>query len=52
LELLRQVLRAAGFDRVQDVSDQVTDRHTEGWREDELVDRLSLIVRAFPRPSP
>ena len=52
LDLLRQVLRAAGFDRVEDVSDVVTDRHTEGWREDELVDRLSLIVRAFPRPSP
>jgi SAM-dependent methyltransferase len=48
-DLLRQVLLAAGFDHVDDVSEQVTDRHTEGWRDSDLVDRVSLVVRAFAR---
>ena len=46
-ELLRHVLLQAGFDRVDDVSDQVTDRHNETWRESDLVSRISLVVRAY-----
>jgi hypothetical protein len=46
-DLLRQVLLRAGFDHVDDVSETVSDRHTEGWKESELVDRVSLVVRAF-----
>ncbi len=45
--LLKQVLLDAGFDRVDDVSAEVTDRHIEGWRELELIPRISLIVRAW-----
>jgi predicted SAM-dependent methyltransferase len=45
--LLRQVLLRSGFDHVDDVSQVVTDRHNEGWRESELVDRVSLVVRAY-----
>ncbi len=45
--LLRQVLLRAGFNRVDDVSETVSDRHSEGWRESDLVERLSLVVRAF-----
>jgi hypothetical protein len=45
--LLRQVLLRAGFERVEDVSETVSDRHTEGWRDSELVERVSLVVRAF-----
>ncbi len=41
------MLLRAGFDHVDDVSEAVTDRHTEGWRESDLVDRVSLVVRAF-----
>jgi SAM-dependent methyltransferase len=46
-ELLRHVLLRAGFDRVDDVSETVTDRHTETWRDSDLVTRISLVVRAF-----
>jgi SAM-dependent methyltransferase len=46
-ELLRHVLLRAGFDRVEDVSDTVTDRHTETWRDSDLVSRISLVVRAY-----
>jgi len=46
-DLLRQVLLRSGFDHVDDVSDLVSDRHTEGWRESDLVDRVSLVVRAY-----
>jgi predicted SAM-dependent methyltransferase len=46
-DLLRQVLLRAGFDHVDDVSETVSDRHTEAWKESELVDRVSLVVRAF-----
>lgn len=45
--LLERVLLDAGFARVDDVSDQVTDRHTEKWRDDELIPRMSLVVRAY-----
>jgi predicted SAM-dependent methyltransferase len=45
--LLERVLLDAGFDRVEDVSDQVTDRHTEKWRDDDLIPRMSLVVRAY-----
>lgn len=45
--LLERVLLDAGFARVQDVSDEVTDRHTEKWRTDELISRMSLVVRAY-----
>jgi SAM-dependent methyltransferase len=45
--LLRHVLLRAGFGRVEDVSDQVTDRHNETWRESELISRISLAVRAY-----
>jgi len=45
--LLRQALLDAGFDRVEDVSTEVADRHTTGWRELELIPRLSLVVRAY-----
>lgn len=45
--LLEQVLLDAGFDRVEDVSSEVTDRHSEKWRNDELIPRMSLIVRAY-----
>lgn len=44
--LLERVLLDAGFARVEDVSDQVTDRHTEKWRADGLLSRMSLVVRA------
>jgi SAM-dependent methyltransferase len=46
-DLLRHVLLRAGFDRVDDVSETVTDRHTETWLDSDLVSRLSLVVRAF-----
>jgi SAM-dependent methyltransferase len=46
--LLERVLLDAGFDQVTDVTDTVTDRHNEGWRQQELVSRVSLIVRATP----
>lgn len=45
--LLEWVLLDAGFVRVENVSTEVTDRHTEKWRDDELVPRLSLVVRAY-----
>ena len=41
------MLLRSGFDHVDDVSDLVSDRHTEGWRESDLVDRVSLVVRAY-----
>ena len=44
--LLERVLLDAGFARVENVSDQVTDRHTEKWRDDDLISRMSLVVRA------
>ena len=47
--LLERVLLDAGFDRVEDVSTEVTDRHTEAWRDLELVPRISLVVRAHTR---
>jgi len=47
LDLLTLVLLRAGFDRVEDVSETVTDRHSETWRDSELVSRISLVVRAF-----
>ncbi|MDP9074933.1 MAG: methyltransferase domain-containing protein [Actinomycetota bacterium] len=50
-DLLRQALLAAGFDQVSDVSEQVTDRHTEGWAESDLVSRISLVVRAVAGPA-
>jgi predicted SAM-dependent methyltransferase len=45
-ELLEDFLLQAGFDRVEDVSDVVTDRHMGPWEEGGLVRRISLIVRA------
>lgn len=45
--LLRHVLLRAGFDRVEDVSETVPDRHSATWRESGLVERVSLIVRAY-----
>ena len=45
--LLERVLLDAGFARVEDVSEQVTDRHTEKWRDDDLIPRMSLVVRAY-----
>jgi len=47
VDLLRFVLLRAGFARVDDVSQQVTDRHKETRRESELVSRISLVVRAY-----
>lgn len=44
LDLLRDVLFRAGFSTVEDVTDEVVDRHTLGWAA--LVPRLSLVVRA------
>jgi GT2 family glycosyltransferase/SAM-dependent methyltransferase len=44
--LLEDVLLRAGFDGVEDVSEVVSDRHTEGWRDIGLVQRLSLVARA------
>lgn len=46
-DMLRQVLLDSGFDHVDDVSEAVTDRHDEAWREWDLVDRISLVVRAY-----
>ncbi len=46
LPLLEDVLLRAGFDSVEDVSNEVTDRHTAGWRDIGLVQRLSLVARA------
>lgn len=48
--LLERVLLDAGFDRVEDVSADVTDRHIEGWRDLELITRISLVVRAYAGP--
>lgn len=45
--LLERVLLDAGFARVEDVSAEVTDRHTQKWRDDELIPRMSLVVRAY-----
>lgn len=53
--LLERVLLDAGFARVEDVSAELTDRHVEGWRDLDLVPRISLIVRAYrsgPEPGP
>jgi len=44
--LLERVLLDAGFASVEDVSDEVSDRHTETWGDLELIPRISLIVRA------
>jgi len=44
--LLERVLLDAGFDSVEDLSDEVSDRHIEWWRAVELIPRLSLVVRA------
>ena len=44
--LLERVLLDAGFDRVEDVSTEVTDRHTAEWRDLDLIPRISLVVRA------
>ncbi len=48
--LLERVLLDAGFDRVEDLSDEVIDRHIEGWRDLELIPRISLVVRAYTAP--
>lgn len=45
--LLERVLLEAGFARVEDVSAEVTDRHTAKWRNDGLIPRMSLVVRAY-----
>ena len=50
--LLESVLLEAGFDRVDDVSTEVTDRHTQKWRDDQLVARISLVVRAYAGSAP
>jgi len=47
--LLERVLLDAGFDRVEDVSTEVTDRHTASWRDLDLIPRISLVVRAYTR---
>lgn len=49
--LLESVLLEAGFDRVEDASTEVTDRHTQKWRDDQLVPRISLVVRAHAAPA-
>lgn len=49
--LLQHVVLAAGFDHIDDVSADVTDRHTEGWRDNDLVSRLSLVARAVAGPA-
>lgn len=46
LSLIERVLLEAGFVRVEDLSEQVDDRHNVGWRAAGLVDRVSLVVRA------
>jgi SAM-dependent methyltransferase len=48
--LLEHVLLAAGFDKVEDFSTEITDRHTAGWSDVGLVDRISLVVRATVAP--
>jgi predicted SAM-dependent methyltransferase len=45
-ELLKDFLLQAGFARVEDMSQVVTDRHMGPWEEGGLVKRISLIVRA------
>ncbi|MGH9125503.1 MAG: class I SAM-dependent methyltransferase [Acidimicrobiales bacterium] len=50
-DLLRFVLLRAGFDRVENVSDTVTDRHNQTWQASELVSRISLAVRAYAVPA-
>lgn len=52
LALARHVLLAAGFAQVEDVSDQVDDRHSVGWRAAGLIDRVSLVVRAHAPEGP
>lgn len=43
-DVLRWALVEAGFQDVADVSESVTDRHTEGWAE--IVPRFSLVMEA------
>jgi len=42
--LLRSVLEEAGFTNVTDLTEQVVDRHTDGWRE--IVPHFSLVAEA------
>jgi len=44
--MLETVLREAGFAAVEDLTDTVSDRHTEGWKQEYGIEKLSLIVRA------
>lgn len=48
--LLEHVLLGAGFDKAEDLSAEITDRHTAGWSDLGLVDRISLVVRATVAP--
>jgi len=43
-ELLAWAFERAGFEGVEDLTETVTDRHTEGWRE--VVPHFSLVVAA------
>jgi SAM-dependent methyltransferase len=45
-DLLRAVLSEAGFCDFVDRSEEITDVHTEGWKD--LVPRLSLVFDAYP----
>jgi SAM-dependent methyltransferase len=48
--LLRWALETAGFAAVRDLTDEVEDRHTAGWRE--LVPGYSLVVEARKPATP
>ncbi len=42
--VLEMILRDSGFHEIEDVSESVRDRHTEGWSK--VMDQISLVVRA------
>jgi SAM-dependent methyltransferase len=44
VELLTDVVSQAGFTEIEDITDDVSDRHDEGWAD--VIPRLSLKVRA------
>lgn len=49
-DLLLTSLRDAGFVDVADLTDSVTDRHTEGWKE--VVERCSIVAEGRKATSP
>ena len=42
--VLEMILRDTGFHEIEDISESVRDRHSEGWSK--VMDQISLVVRA------